>query len=519
MERISNPFKNLGYDLPASIVVFLVALPLCLGIALASGAPMVSGIIAGVVGGVVIGSISGSNLSVSGPAAGLTTIVLSSIKTLGSFEVFLCSVVLAGFIQVVLGYLRAGTIGNFFPSAVIKGMLAAIGIILILKQIPHAIGYDRDFEGDESFSQADGENTFTEIWTALDYVTPGAIVLCLASLVIILLWERSINKSNRIMHYIPAPLVVVIIGVLGNELFISYFPTMAISGEHLVAIPSFFSGGEITKDFHLPKWSSFTDSSVILAAFTIAIVASLETLLSIEAADKLDPFKRITPLNRELKAQGVGNMLSGLLGGLPITAVIVRSSANISSGARTKASTILHGVLLLVSVLSIPTLLNKIPYASLAAILLFTGYKLAKPSLFMSMYKNGISQFVPFIVTIVAIVFTNLLIGIGIGLLVGVYFVLQTNFHEGVTIINSGNNFLLKLNKDVSFLNKSLLRKSFEKIPDGATLIIDGGSSQFIDHDIIETIQDFMLNASNRGIDVEVKRNYSATNAFFRKTD
>jgi MFS superfamily sulfate permease-like transporter len=519
MEKISNPFKNLGFDMPASVVVFLVALPLCLGIALASGAPLVSGIIAGVVGGVVIGSLSGSNLSVSGPAAGLTTIVLSSIQQLGSFELFLCAVVLAGVMQIGLGYLKAGAIGNFFPSAVIKGMLAAIGIILILKQVPHALGYDRDFEGDESFTQRDGENTFTEIITAFDYLTPGAIIVCIISLSIIITWEMRPVKTKRFFRYFPAPLAVVIVGMLFNQMFKQYFPALLIESEHLVSIPSFFSGEGFMSQLYSPDWAGIFNSSVITTAFTIAIVASLETLLSIEAADKLDPYKRITPLNRELKSQGVGNLVSGLLGGLPITAVIVRSSANISSGARTKASTIIHGLLLLISVLTIPSLLNKIPYACLAAILLYTGYKLAKPSLFIDMYRQGFSQFIPFMVTLAAIVFTDLLMGIGIGLLVGIYFVLKTNFHEAITVTSSGDNFLLKLNKDVSFLNKLLLRQSFEKIPDGATLIIDGGSSQFIDHDIVETIRDFMLNAPNRGIKVEVKRTYSANHSFFRKSE
>jgi MFS superfamily sulfate permease-like transporter len=517
MNPISNPLKNLGYDLPSSLVVFLVALPLCLGIALASGAPIFAGIIAGVVGGIVIGSLSGANLSVSGPAAGLTTIVISSIESLGSFDAFLCAVVLAGIFQVILGFLKAGAIGNFFPSAVIKGMLAAIGIILILKQIPHAFGYDRDFEGDESFTQADGENTFSEILQAWDYLTPGALLICFLSLLLIMFWESSRIKNHRFLRFIPAPLLVVALGILLNSLFVYAAPNLIIGSEHLVNIQVSGSAASFLSQLNLPDFSQLYNTNIYVVAITIAIVASLETLLSIEAGDKLDPFKRKTPLNRELKAQGIGNVVSGLLGGLPITSVIVRSSANIASGARTKASTISHGVLLLLAVSSIPSLLNLIPLASLASILILTGYKLAKPSIFKTMYRNGLSQFLPFVVTILAIIFTDLLIGIGIGLAVGLFFVLRSNFHEAISITEDKGNYLLRLNKDVSFLNKSLLRTYLDKVPNGATLIIDGGHSRFVDHDIIETIEDFMLNALNKDINVEIKKSFSASNDFFKK--
>ncbi len=518
MNRISNPFKNLGYDLPSSLVVFLVALPLCLGIALASGAPIFAGIIAGVVGGIVIGSLSGSNLSVSGPAAGLTTIVVSSIESLGSFDVFLCAVVLAGVFQILLGFVKAGAIGNFFPSAVIKGMLAAIGLILILKQIPHAFGYDRDFEGDESFTQADGENTFSEILQAWDYLTPGALLICFLSLLLIMFWESDRVKNHPFLRFIPAPLLVVAIGISLNALFVYAAPGLAVGSEHLVNIQVSGSAASFVSQLNLPNFSQLGNSNIYVVAVTIAIVASLETLLSIEATDKLDPFKRKTPLNRELKTQGVGNIVSGLLGGLPVTSVIVRSSANIASGARTKASTISHGILLLISVMTIPALLNLIPLASLASILLMTGYKLAKPSIFKTMFKNGLSQFLPFVITILAIIFTDLLIGIGIGLVVGLYFVLRSNFHEAISITEDNGNYLLRLNKDVSFLNKSLLRRSLDSVPNGATLIIDGGQSRFIDHDIIETIEDFMLNALNKDIDVEIKKSFSSSNDFFKRT-
>lgn len=510
MNTVSNPYKNLGHDLPASLVVFLVALPLCLGIALASGASMFSGIIAGVVGGIVIGAFGGSNLSISGPAAGLTTIVLASVEKLGTFEAFLCAVMMAGVLQFLLGWLKAGSIGNFFPSSVIKGMLAAIGIILILKQVPHALGYDRDFEGDESFTQADGENTFTEIFTSLDYFTPGAILICIVSLALLIGWERPGIKTNSLLRLVPAPLLVVVVGVVLNAFFNAYVPGLAVLPEHLVSIRTADTASDFFAQVSRPDFSILANTQVYVVAFTIAIVASLETLLSIEASDKLDPYKRKTPLNKELKAQGIGNFVSGFLGGLPVTSVIVRSSANVAAGARTRMSAIIHGVLLAVSVLLIPTVLNLIPLASLAAILLTVGYKLAKPAVFKTMFQHGTSQFIPFVVTLLAIVFTDLLVGIGIGLLVGLYFVVRTNFQEAISVTNDNdNNYLLKLNKDVSFLNKSVLREAFEKIPPGATLIIDGGHSQFIDHDISETIADFLQTAPSRGIEVDIKKNFA----------
>lgn len=519
MRTVSNPFSNLKYDIPASIVVFLVALPLCLGIALASGAPMFSGIIAGIVGGIVIGSLSGSNLSVSGPAAGLTTIVAASISDLNSYEAFLCAVVLAGFLQMVLGLLKAGIIGNFFPASVIKGMLAAIGLILILKQIPHAVGFDADFEGDESFVQADGENTFTEIIRAFQHITAGPLIIGAISLLILILWERPGIKKIKFFQWVPGALAVVVLGVLLNALFMLISPELIIQKEHLVSLQVSNGTNNFFDQFSLPDFSVLVNPQVYLVAVTIALVASLESILSIEAVDKLDPFKRITPLNRELRAQGIGNMASGLIGGLPITAVIVRSSANVNAGARTKLSTVLHGCMLLSSVIAIPGLLNMIPLSSLAAILIMTGYKLVKPSLVRQMARKGWSQFIPFTVTIVAILFTNLLYGIFIGTAVGLFYVLKTNFHEAVSVVHNGANYLLKLNKDVSFLNKAAIKKSFEEIPDGSTVIIDGGASQFIDADITECIEDFMSNAPNRNIRVELKKSYSSPNGLFRKTE
>lgn len=516
MRSVSNPLVNLKYDAPSSVVVFLVALPLCLGIALASGAPMLSGLIAGIVGGIVVASLSGSSLSVSGPAAGLTTIVLSALAELGVYEAFLCAVILGGLFQVVLGLLRAGTIGHFFPAAVIKGMLSAIGLILILKQIPHALGYDRDFEGDESFVQADGENTFTEIINAFNYLSPGAIIISAVSVAILIFWEKPAIKKHKVLQYVPGPLIAVVLGVLLNILYKAAIPELAIAQEHLVSLPM---NGDFAKQMVFPDFSHFANPKVYTIALTIGLVASLESLLSIEAADKLDEFKRVTPLNRELRSQGIGNMVSGLLGGLPITAVIVRTSANINAGARTKASAILHGILLLTAVLTIPHILNLIPFSALAAILIVTGFKLTKPTLFRDMFRKGWDQFIPFVVTIVAILLSNLLVGIFIGIAVGIFYVLKTNFHEAISLTTHGENYLLRMNKDVSFLNKAVLRKTLERIPDGAQLIIDGGNSQFIDRDIIETIEDFILNAPNRNIQVEVKKSFSSANKFFQKTE
>jgi MFS superfamily sulfate permease-like transporter len=516
MKKEFNPLNNLSSDLPSSLVVFLVALPLCLGVALASGAPLFSGIIAGIVGGIVVGIFSGSQLSVSGPAAGLTTIVLSSIEKLGSFDIFLSAVVLAGLLQIVLGYLKAGSIGNYFPSAVIKGMLAAIGLILILKQIPHSFGYDKDYEGDQSFFQPDGENTFSELLTALNYLSPGAIAISAFSLAVLILWERPWVKKMKWLSFVPAPLLVVLAGIAINEVFKSIIPEFVIGSEHLVSLPVSDGLTGFVGQFSFPDFSRILDKQTIVVAVTIAIIASLESLLSLEAVDKLDPHKRYSPLNQELRAQGIGNAVSGFLGGLPVTAVIVRSSANVNSGAKTKTSAIMHGVLLLLSVMLIPTLLNKIPLASLAAILITVGFKLVRPSLVVSMYKKGKDQFIPFIVTILSILFSDLLIGIGIGIATGLIFVLKTNFHKALFTVNEENNYLIRLNKDVSFLNKTVLRETFRDIPDGSFVIIDGSRSAFIDQDILELISDFRESAQNRKIEIELKQSIGASNPLFK---
>lgn len=519
-EKISfKPLDNLSHDVPAALVVFLVALPLCLGIALASGAPLFSGLISGVIGGIVAGTLSKSSLSVSGPAAGLATIVFSAIQELGSFPLFLLAVLIAGVIQIILGYLRAGTIGHFFPAAVIKGMLAAIGLILILKQIPHAMGYDADFEGDESFFQADNQNTFTEILKAYDYITPGAVVISVLSLFILIVWPKPFIQRFAWTKYVPGALVVVAMGIALNALFINYIPYLAIRESHLVDLGGFSGVGSLGQVVAFPDFAGIGDMRVWRIAVTIALVASIESLLSIEATDKLDPYRRITPLNDELKAQGASNILSGVFGGLPITAVIVRSSANIIAGGRTKASAILHGVFLIVVVLALPSLLQQIPLASLAGVLLVVGYKLNTPLLYRETFRKGVDQFLPFLVTIIAILFTDLLVGITIGVLVAVFFVLKTNVQTAVIVVNTGSQFLIKFTKDVSFLHKAMLRRAFEKVPQDATVIIDGTRSQFLDADIIETIEDFIKSAPTKSITVELKKSSGAISPLFRKTE
>lgn len=519
-EKISfKPLDNLSHDIPAALVVFLVAVPLCLGIALASGAPLFSGFIAGVVGGVVAGFLSKSSLSVSGPAAGLATIVFSSIQELGSFPLFLLAVVLAGIIQVILGFLRAGTIGHFFPVSVIKGMLAAIGLILILKQVPHALGYDADFEGDESFFQKDDQNTFTEILNAVDYVTPGAIVVAVVSLLILVFWTTPAIRRFAWTKYIPAPLIVVTMGIGLNLIFTNFLPDFAIQESHLVNLGGFDGLKSLGGALAFPDLGGLTDPRVYQIAVTIALVASIESLLSIEATDKLDRYRRITPLNAELKAQGAANIVSGMFGGLPVTAVIVRSSANVLAGGRTKSSAILHGFFLLAVVLAFPFALQQIPLACLAGVLLVVGYKLNTPELYRSTYRKGMDQFLPFLVTIVAILLSDLLTGIGIGVLVAVFFVLKTNFQTAMIVVHTDSQFLIKFTKDVSFLHKSSLRKAFEKIPERSSVIIDGTKSQFLDTDIIETIEDFITSAPTKSIEVEIKKTCGASSPLFRKTE
>lgn len=499
--------KHLQADFPASIVVYLVALPLCLGIALGSTAPLFSGIIAGVVGGLVVGFLSGSPLSVSGPAAGLTSIVAASIAHLNTYETFLLAVVLAGCLQIILGFVKAGVIGDYIPNAVIKGMLAAIGIILILKQFPHLVGYDKDYLGDESFIQQDNENTITEILKALNFFSAGAILIGILSLLILILFDSQLIKRNAILRNIPGPLIVVLMSVCLHEIIKIYVPSFTIDAEKLVSLPIAKNWIEFKMFFQVPNLKGFSQPAVWTTALTIAVVASLETLLSIEAIDKLDPNKRVTPTDRELKAQGLGNIISGLLGGLPMTSVIVRSSANVNAGAQTKVSAILHGVFLILSVIFIPRLLNLIPLASLAAILIYTGYKLAKIPLFVEHYKKGMDQFIPFCVTIISILFTDLLIGIGVGIGAAIIFILRTNFKSSVMLVKDNDQYMIRLRKDVSFLNKPIIKNKLEKIPENSFLLIDASRTVFIDKDVIDVIKEFNKQSVLKNINVEFKTN------------
>lgn len=500
-------FSTIKQDLPAGLVVFLVALPLCLGIALASGAPLFSGLIAGIVGGLVVALFSGSHLAVSGPAAGLTVIVLNAITEIGSYQGFLLAVVIAGVLQLILGFAKAGTIGKYFPSSVIKGMLAAIGIILIIKQIPHALGYDADYNGDFQFIQSDSENSFTALFTAVNKINVGAAIISLVSLVILLLWDKL--KSTKI-GIIPAPLIVVLVGIGLNMIFESAHQIFVLRDEHLVTVPVANSLKEFFTFFTLPDFSYINQPAVYKAAITLAIIASIETLLSIEAIDKIDPYKRDTPSNRELKAQGIGNMVSGFIGGLPLTAVIVRGAANVNAGAQSKMSAVIHGLFLLLSAIFIPNIINLIPYASLAAILLVTGYKLTNVSLYRSMLKVGANQFIPFIVTIVAIVFTDLLLGISIGLAIGVFYVLKNNmqntYSNNIKSRKENEPIHIVLSEEVSFLNKASILKTLDELPEDSHVIIDGSRSRYIDYDVLEVINDFKDTAKLRNIKFELKK-------------
>lgn len=496
-------FANLKNDLPAGIVVFLVAMPLCLGIALASGAPLFSGIIAGIVGGIVVSLISGSPLGVSGPAAGLAVIVLDAIAHFGDFRVFLVAVVLAGIFQVILGFLKAGVIGYYFPSSVIKGMLAGIGVIIILKQIPHALGYDKDPEGDWSFFQWDGHNTISELGYMLDNINWGAVIISVLALGVLILWERPFMKKVSLFKVIQGALIAVLLGI-GFNLLYQQTGWFTLSGDELVSIPIAKNVDEFKELFVTPDFTQLFRLDVLKIAAIIALVASLETLLCVEATDKLDPQKRVTPTNRELLAQGTGNIISGLIGGLPITQVIVRSSANIQSGGKSKASAFFHGILLLLSAFTIPFILNLIPYSSLAAILLMVGYKLAKPSMVREMYKRGRSEFIPFLVTVLGIVFTDLLIGISLGLVVAIFHILWKNYqlpyHFDLKSYTKDKPITIRLSEHVTFLNKVSIMKTLNDLPDGTQVNIDAREMKTIHPDVLEIIEDFKSNAPTRNI-------------------
>lgn len=517
MKRVS-PLQTLahykmGYlrqDLPAGLSVFLVALPLCLGIALASGAPLFSGLVAGVIGGIVVGLMSGSEISVSGPAAGLAVIVAESIVKLGSYEAFLVAVVLAGAMQILLSLIKAGRFSSFFPDSVIKGLLVAIGIVIILKQIPHALGRDNDYEGEFEFQQlADGENTVSEIYRAIETASPGAVVISLVSMVYLIVWERTAGRSTRaFFKNFPAALVVVAIGIGLNEFFRVAIPAWYLGDtahQHMVQIPTIAAGKSLSSIFDFPDFSVLGNLRVYSVAATIALVASLETLLNLEASDRLDSARRVSSTNQELLAQGVGNMLSGLIGGLPVTSVVVRTSANVYGGGRTRISPILHGVFLLVAVWLGGPLLNLIPLSCLAAVLIMVGYKLAKPAIFQKTYRDGWSQFVPFIVTTVGIVFTDLLVGIALGTVVGIIYVLYTNFQSTFSLVRDGHQVTIEFEKDLFFLSKPQLKEALGTLEPGDEVIIDGTNALFIDHDIFNMLHDYRETARVQGIRYELR--------------
>ena len=497
-------------DWKSGIAVFLVALPLCLGIALASGAPLLAGLVAGIVGGTIVSLLSGSELSVSGPAAGLTIIVATAIIELGSFPGFLVAVILAGGIQIALGLLKLGKIGGFFPSSVIRGMLVAIGIVIILKQIPHAIGDDLNFIGEFEFDQKDGKNTFSEILASFSTLKAGALFISTIGLIILFSWTK-LGETFRFMNALPASLFVVLAGVAMNESFAIWAPDWYLgdSKDHMVNLPIFASTSEVWGGLVSPDWSFITNSKVYSIALTLAIVASLESLLSLEATDSLDPLKRISSPDRELLAQGVGNVASGLLGGIPITSVIVRSSTNVYSGGKSRMSGFFHGILLLAAVLALPLYLNKIPLACLASVLLYTGYKLAHPSAFKKVIAEGWKQWVPFLVTVAVVVGVDLLWGIFIGTLVGLVFVILTNYSSVFTVFKNGNEILIKFQKDVTFLHKMSLKEALRKIPSGSDVYIDTTKVHFMDHDIKQLIDEFIATAHERGIEADLKKKQS----------
>ena len=505
MKRTIRYYKILWlkYDLPAGLSVFLVALPLCLGIALASGAPLYSGLLSGIIGGLVVSFISGSQLSVSGPAAGLTTVVSASIISFGDYKIFLLAVVVAGLFQLLLGLLKLGVIANYFPSSVIKGMLAAIGIILISKQVPIALGYDQpDFWRSGFLKLLSAENFLGNIGNFNEHITRGTIFITCISLIVLILFQLPSAKKLKV---IPAPLLVVIIGIFAGIIFTNTSSVFFLQQTQLVNIPE-----NVFSDISFPDFTKlFSSTQIWKDGLIIGLLASLETLLCIEAIDKLDRHNRVTPVNRELVAQGIGNMTCGLLGAIPMTAVVVRGAANVDAGARTRLSAFTHSLFLLFAVLLVPFLLNRIPYASLAAILLITGYNLTKPKLYRNMWSLGLKQFLPFIFTIIVILLTDLLIGVSIGLLISIYYIVRNNFKAEYkiteTMENGVDTYLIKLNSNVTFLNKVNLRKALDEVPENCALTIDGSECNFIDYDILEIISEYDNKAKDRNIKLNLK--------------
>lgn len=498
--------RNYFINLRSGIVVFLVALPLCLGIALACNVPLLAGLLSGIVGGILVTVFSGSQLSVSGPAAGLTSIVIAAVASLGSFEVFLAAVFFAGLFQIILGLIKAGSVGHYIPVSVIKGMLAGIGIILIMKQIPHLVGYDRDPEGDFEFEQSDGHNTITDLYYMFNYLTPGVIFIGLISLLILLIGELDIYKKNKILSYLPAPLLVVIFGILmtlGLE-----GTSYVLAEDHLVRLPIISNFQDLKSNLFTPDFSRLGEKHFWIIACTLCAVASLESLLSLEASDKLDPEKRISNPNRELLAQGIGNTVSGLIGALPVTAVIVRSSANINSGATSKLSAIFHAVLLLCTVFFIPSVLMLIPNAALAAILIITGYKLTKVFIFKDYFKKGWDQFLPFAITIIVMLVSDLLKGVEAGLVVAIFFIIRTNVRYSFDVvedsINGQKNYLLKLPQHLTFFNKGFVIRYLSAVENNSIVMIDGSINKSTDKDVKEVFEDFSKNCAERNITIQL---------------
>lgn len=489
-------FSYLRNDIPAGLVVFLVAIPLCMGIALASNAPIMSGLISGIIGGLVIPLVSRSELSVSGPAAGLIAVVIMGIEKLGSFEGFLMATVLAGVIQVILGFVKAGTIAYFFPGSVIKGMLSGIGLIIIFKQIPHALGVDKENFASDRFVDASGATTFDHLITAFQNIELGALIIGLFSILLLIIWKRTpLEKIN----WLPAGLIVVTMGILLNYIFHSFVPDLALEREHLVDLGGITGPSSAFAELSFPDWSVLSNYNTYVIAGTIAIIASLESLLCVEAVDRMDPYQRKSPMNLELKAQGIGNTLTGLIGGLPITSVIVRSGTNVTAGGRTRMAAIVHGLFLLVFVLFLANVLSLIPLASLAGILIMVGFNLAKPQLFAQMYRLGYNHFIPFAVTALAILFTDLLTGIALGMVIGVFYVLKRNYQTPYTkkqVKHENKDVHLHLSENVSFMNKASIRRLLQDLKPGEKLVVDATRSVFVDYDIIEMLHDFQHNTS-----------------------
>jgi MFS superfamily sulfate permease-like transporter len=521
MSKDRSFFANAKNDLVAGLIVFLIALPLCLGIAQASNAPLFSGIVAGIVGGIVIGFFSKSSLSVSGPAAGLVAIVIGAIATLSpvmadgkpdmiaGFKLFLCAVIIAGVFQLILGFIRAGSIANYFPTSVIEGMLAGIGLTIIMKQLPDAFGYIKPESSAAGMEDGESGFSFSAIGRITDHMETGAIIIALVGIAILVLWS---TKALKRLSIIPAGLLVVVIGTLINLLFQAVNPSLYVDGSHLVSLPVPESVSDFGAQFMLPDFSGFTNPAVWQIGAVVAIVASIETLLCIEATDKLDPMKRYTPGDSELKAQGIGNIVSGFIGGLPITSVIVRSSANINAGAKSKLSAITHGVLLLVCVASIPFILNLIPKASLAAILIFTGYRLCRPAVFKHMWHAGLSQFIPFVVTAIAVATPalGLLKGVGIGMVISIFYILRNNlripYYYKRAVYESNEVISLDLAQEVSFLNKASIKKTLDSLPEGSTVVLNASNTEYIDYDVLELIKEFQrTKAPDKNIKMSLK--------------